>query len=297
MKPTLKQAIDDFMLDQKIKGNTAKTQSYYTCALLAFTRYANENTHLEEITLPFLKTYALELRNSGLKTVSVQSYIRALRAFLTWCYEEEYLSQNYSLKFKLPKAKREDINVLTNAEVALLLNSFSLKNTIQLRNYCICALMLDSGLRLDEVVTLTVERTHLDEGFAIVDGKGAKQRSVPLGLKTRKLLAQYIRRRNGSPYTGFVFLQKSGEPIQQSTVKMLFRRLKKDLNMPRLHAHLLRHTFATRFLENGGDMYTLQYILGHTSLEMVKRYVHLTRGKTVVKFPDFSPLDNLPSGF
>ena len=69
--------------------------------------------------------------------------------------------------------------------------------------------------------------------------------------------------------------------------------MKKDLLIPRLRPHLLRHTFATRYLENGGDMYTLQQILGHTSLEMVKKYVHLTNQKTVMNFPNYSPLDKL----
>jgi integrase len=77
------------------------------------------------------------------------------------------------------------------------------------------------------------------------------------------------------------------------TISSLFRRLKIRAKIPRLRPHLLRHTFATRYLANGGDVYNLQAILGHTSLEMVKRYVQLTPGERVVTFSRFSPIDNL----
>lgn len=290
---TIQNAIDEFMLDQQIKGNSPKTIIYYTCALKAFTGFHGAENPLESITPTLLRQYAVALQRRPLNSVSRQSYIRALRAFLTWCYEQDFLPANYSEKFRLPKAKRQEINVLTDAEAKRLMDSFDQKSTLQLRNYCICALMLDSGLRMDEVVTLRVENLHVAEGYAIVDGKGSKQRTVPLGLVGRRALSRYLRRRPAPPDSGPVFVLSNGKPIIQTTVKTLFRKLKKKLEMPRLHAHLLRHTFATRFLENGGDMYTLQQILGHTSLEMVRRYVHLTQRKTVVKFPEYSPLDRL----
>lgn len=293
MFATIQSTIDEFMLDQQIKGNSPKTIIYYTCALKSFTNFHSADAPLESITLALLRQYAASLQNRPLNSVSRQSYIRALRAFLTWCYEQDYLPVNYSEKFRLPKAKRQEINVLTDAEARRLMDSFDQKSTLQLRNYCICALMLDSGLRMNEVVTLQVENVHVAEGYAIVNGKGNKQRTVPLGLQGRRALSRYLRQRPAPPNSGPVFVLSNGRPITQTTVKTLFRKLKKDLDMPRLHAHLLRHTFATRFLENGGDIYTLQHILGHTSLEMVRRYVHLTQRKTAVKFPAYSPLDRL----
>lgn len=89
-----------------------------------------------------------------------------------------------------------------------------------------------------------------------------------------------------------LFVKDDLTPIKQNTVKQMFRKLKVSADIPRLHPHLLRHTFATRYLEAGGDIYSLQSILGHTSLEMVKKYVHLIPSKTVVNFDVFSPLDN-----
>ena len=83
------------------------------------------------------------------------------------------------------------------------------------------------------------------------------------------------------------------EPVKETTIKDLFRKLKVKSGIDRLHPHLLRHTFATRYLENGGNIYSLQLLLGHTSLEMVKRYLHLANSKVRKDFVNYSPLDRV----
>nr|CRY94517.1 hypothetical protein [uncultured prokaryote] len=289
---TIQQAFEDFMLEQKVRGNSPKTQEYYSGALRLLLTYCGPEQEMAALTLAQLRHHYLALTEKGLSTTTIQSYVRAWRAFLTWCYQEGYIAADLPQKFRLPKAKRPTIDVLTDREVQQLFSSFDTKHLPGLRNYCICALMLDSGLRMDEVVTLETEHVHLAEGYAIVCGKGNKERMVPLGNRSRQMLARYLRRR-GPVDNPRLFQTSQHTPIRQTTVKQLFRKLKKRLNIPRLRAHLLRHTFATRYLENGGDMYSLQQILGHTSLEMVKRYVHLTHQKTVAAFPQFSPLDRL----
>ena len=233
--------------------------------------------------------------NKGtLSTISIQSYVRALRAFLTWCWQEGYTDTNLSEKYRLPKAKKPVIDVLTNSEIKSIMSCFNIRQPVGLRNYCICSLMLDSGLRMNEVTTLNMNHAHLPENYIIVDGKGNKQRIVPIGLHTKKHLIKYSSLRpDGLEHESF-FLQVNTTPLKNSTVKQLFRKLKIQANIPRLKAHLLRHTFATRYLENGGDIYSLQVILGHTSLEMVKRYVHTTPLNIVRKYAVYSPLDTLP---
>jgi len=286
--------MEEFLLEQRCKGNSPKTIDYYNGAFKIFTNYYDGNNDIESITVPLLRKYTLFLGEDGVRTsTTIQSYVRALRAFLTWCYNEEILSTNLSEKYKLPKAKRKTIDVLTDVEINKLMSSFNTNYYVHLRNYCICALMLDSGLRMEEVVTLKISNLHIPEGYAIIDGKGNKERTVPLGDNTRRYLLKYQRKRYPREQTDFLFLTTSGYPINKNTIKQLFRKLKKKLDIPRLRAHLLRHTFATKYLSNGGDMYSLQQILGHTSLEMVKRYVHITHQMSVKNFSSFSPLDNI----
>ena len=290
---TLQNAYEEFMLEQQVRGNSAKTQEYYKGALGKFLTYAGPDFDPAAVTLKMLRNYAAQMRKGSLSSTTIQSYIRALRAFLRWCYNEEYMPVDLSEKFPLPRAKKDTIHVLTDEEINRLMGSFNLKDEVQLRNYCICSLMLDSGLRLNEVVTLTLEHLHITDGYAIVDGKGNKQRMVPLGNNTRKVLTRYLRRRPACATMDRVFVLRNGQPIKQTTVRQLFKKLKHRVGIPRLHPHLLRHTFATRYLMNGADQYSLQEILGHTSPAMTQKYVHLTQQQNVKRFSNFSPQDTL----
>ena len=185
------------------------------------------------------------------------------------------------------------MNILTDEEISKLYLSFD-SDFYGVRNLCMCSLMLDSGLRLLEVLTLENSLLHLDDGYCIVNGKCQKQRTVPIGKTSAGLLRTYLEfvsvENIHSPY---VFTTVDGEPLTRNTVKNVFRKLKKSSGISRLHPHLLRHTFATKYLENGGNIYALQSILGHTSLEMVKRYLHLSQSRVCADFERFSPLDNL----
>ena len=288
----LQQAFDTFLIDQQIRGNTPKTVRYYTQSIGRYIDFVVDDPPLSEIDLKGLRAYYIHLSGRGLSSTTVQTYIRALRAFLRWCYEEEYIPLNWAEKFRLPKAKQNVVDVLTDLEVSCLLDCFNLRYIIHLRNYCVCSLMLDSGLRLNEVVTLTTKHLHIPEGYCIVDGKGNKQRIVPLGLHTRKMLSRYLARRPGCVDTDRVFLMSNMRPITDNTLHLMFQKLKQRSGIGRMRAHLLRHTFATRYLENGGDMYALQQILGHKSLEMVKRYVHTTTRKLVPTYTEYSPMDS-----
>ena len=289
---TINKCFEEFIIDQKVKNNSPKTIEYYQMAFRQFQRYYDCDNEITTIDIKLLKGYTLHLKEKDITDTSMQSYIRAFRAFLSWCYTEDILIENLSEKYRLPKSKRKVIDVLTDEEIKRLFDCFNLNYIVQLRDYCICALMLDSGLRKEEVISLKVSNVHISEGYIIVDGKGNKQRDVPIGSYTRKHLAKYLRKR-AYIQSDYVFVTSKGQPIKLSTISQLFKKLKKRTDIPRLHAHLLRHTFATKFLENGGDIYTLQHILGHTTLEMVKRYVHITPKTKIKKYAQYSPLDNM----
>ena len=293
---TLQTAIDDFLIEQQIRGNTPKTVRYYGLCLSLFARYAKAETELFALSPATLRGFYLALSERQLSSVTIQTYFRAVRAFLTWCYQEQLTPVNLPERFRLPKAKTKTVDVLTDDEISRLLGCIGSKSLLQLRNLCICSLMLDCGLRLHEVVTLTVEHVRVSDGYLIADGKGNKERIVPIGYQTRRLLLRYLSRRPAYAKTPFVFLRSDWEPISDDTLRMLFRRLKTKSDIPRLRAHLLRHTFATRYLENGGDLYSLQQILGHTSLEMVRRYVHFTPRNLQSTYAQYSPLDRMGNG-
>lgn len=290
---TLNQAVEAFKTDQMIKGNSNITITNYMRFLGYFIDYMGSDLPLDKISVNDLKNYYLSYLNRCLSTVTIQTYVRAVRVFFSWCYHEGYIRDNLSDKFRLPKARKNVIDVLTDEEINRLLSCFNINSFIGLRNLCIVVLMLDSGLRLHETVTLKFSSVHLAEGYIIVLGKGNKERFVPIGLYSKKYLLKYISSFSFCSLETPLFLKNTLTPISDITVKQLFRKLKKRASIPRLKPHLLRHTFATRYLEGGGDIYSLQMILGHTSLEMVKRYVHFIPSKIAVNFSNFSPVDNV----
>jgi site-specific recombinase XerD len=126
-------------------------------------------------------------------------------------------------------------------------------------------LMLDSGLRVGEVVGLKVEDLSLNDGHVLVTGKGNKQREVPVGETTRGSLRNYLASQPHPP-TGPVFVTDNGQPITVHAVQMMLKRTGKRAGIARLYPHLLRHSFAKFYLEEG-DLKTLQVILGHASVE------------------------------
>jgi site-specific recombinase XerD len=165
------------------------------------------------------------------------------------------------------------------------------------RDLAILTLFLDSGLRLTELVELSASDVHLAEGWLQVFGKGGKERIVPFGTRTTKVLSRYLSfYRPEETDTESFFVNADGSAITGNTIKMLFVRLRGRAKLPRVHPHLLRHTFATSYLMAGGDVFSLQAILGHTTLEMTRRYVSLASAHVAIQHERFSPMDHRAHG-
>lgn len=156
--------------------------------------------------------------------------------------------------------------------------------------------MLDTGLRLSEVANLKISDTYLDQCYVKLMGRGAKERIVPIGGVAQKALLRYIHhfRPDGLGGNGDrVFLSVDGRPLSGNAIRLILSRLALRSGVKRLHPHLCRHTFATNYLINGGDVFSLQQILGHTTLEMVRGYVTLVSAQVRVQHRKFLPMDRM----
>ena len=154
--------------------------------------------------------------------------------------------------------------------------------------------MLDTGPRLSEVVTLKYEDVHLQDRYIKVLGKGNKERIVAFGATCQRSLIDYTYRFRGEPAHSGVdtfFLSIDGYPMSPSALRSLTERVSHAAGVPRLHPYLLRHTYATQFILNGGDVFLLKQNLGHTTLAMVERYVHIASQIGALRSQGFSPLD------
>lgn len=290
-----------FLEEQRFRGNSSNTVDDYRYKLFDFYRFSSSNKiyYLRDVNLPHLRAYHQSFFERGVdNTITVQSYIRSLRAFLKWAYYEGYIHDDLCSRFKLPKAKKNYIDVLTDDEIRLIYQCYpDGSNSIHLRNRVIISLMLDCGLRLDEVVNVKYSQVYIKECYLIVTGKGNKQRAVSFGGSTKQHLINYLSCVNpllvSLIKSDSLFLTSEAYPITQNTIKNLFRKLKLKSGIQRLHPHLLRHTFATRYLENGGDIYVLKNLLGHTTLTQTMHYLHIAETRIQKDFYRFSPLDNL----
>ncbi len=159
------------------------------------------------------------------------------------------------------------------------------------RNKAIILILLDCGIRVSELANLKIVDVDMKRGVIIVMGKGSKQRLARLGLKTQKALWKYMLLRENSSH--WLWLNQRGERLTANGIQQMVRKLGRKLGIP-LHPHLLRHTFAISFLRNGANTFECQYALGHSSLEMTRRYCQALSFDDVFKRHQLaSPVDNV----
>jgi len=154
--------------------------------------------------------------------------------------------------------------------------------------------LLDSGMRVSELANLTVSDVDANTGAIVIrHGKGGKQRVVRIGSTTQKVLWRYVtlhRRVN----TDRLFLNRYGQPLEAHAIKLMVGKLGRIAGVSGVHVHRLRHTFAISFLRSGGDIFTLKYLLGHSSLVMVQNYLQSLNADDAAKAHQrFSPIDNM----
>jgi len=293
---TLENSLKSFILDQRLKGNTDNTiKGYQRFINLFITWLAERNiTFISDITLHHVREYQLYItdkpaeRRGGerLTRRSIQTYMRHIKVFLAYCHSEEFISEPFHLKIKTPKAERPVIEILTDDEIDIIINTFS-KSETGLRNRAIVSLLFDCGLRLSEVSGIKITDINFEKGYLKVFGKGLKERIVPLGLKVRRFMLAYVHKRRIADVGDdnvYFFLSQARKPITSHCIGSLMQRLKKRTGIIRLHAHLFRHTFATNFLVHGlGDVYELSRILGHSEIRVTEMYLQLASYYTIIE--------------
>lgn len=304
----LKETINLFVKTQKGRGNSEKTVNNYKQRLTYFQKYVG-NVEIDTITIYTIYDYIDYLRNKRkneehpytltsdekLSSTTVQSYIREIKAFIRWCIFNDYLKQENFKDFKLPKAKQSIVEILDVETIKQIYNfcdKYSSTNKIRYRNKIIISLMLDSGLRANEVATLRIEDINLKKGLLKVNGKGNKQRYVPFGKTTGDYL-KFYKRWYIHEDKGILLINEYGNPVGYYGIKKLFQKIRKYTKKDYIHPHLLRHTFGTLYLMNGGDIESLKIILGHTTLKMVEHYLHLSKEFTIGRYKQYCVLDNI----
>jgi site-specific recombinase XerD len=297
-----------YILNCKTEGKSPKTVSGYEMALRNLIWYCKEQgfPEVQKLTAVHIRHFLWYLasethrwnstsptakRQAGSTTVNC--YFRALRTFFNWLEREELIIENPFKNLKPPKIDKTIVQALSPAEIDRLFKVCSSRSALDVRNTAILSIFLDTGLRLSELANLTIDDVNIDDGSLLIrHGKGGKQRIVRIGTKAQKALWKYITlyRKTDS---NRLFINRSGESLGLLGIKILIKRLG-DKAKVKVHAHQLRHTFAISFLRAGGDVFSLQYLLGHSTLSMTQRYLQsLNANDAANAHKKFSPLDNL----
>jgi integrase/recombinase XerC/integrase/recombinase XerD len=300
----LRQLIQHFEVFNRSEGKSPRTVSWYSEALNSFLYWLeseNRSTKLKDVGESEGRAFALHLydkrfRGKPLSTYTVANRVRALRGFFSWLAWKGYTADNALADFKPPKTAQTIIEPLAPQEVNQLFTKINQNTSLGARNGAILALFLDTGVRLSELADLKECDVHLEQRYVKVMGKGAKERIVPFGVDCQKtLLHYYYHFRPERAHSGVdtFFLTLDGYAMTADAIKSLVKRLAKAAAVPRLHPHLFRHTYATRFLLNGGDVFLLKQNLGHSTLLMVEHYRHIASRQAALMGETFSPLDRM----
>ncbi|MFC2004562.1 tyrosine-type recombinase/integrase [Chloroflexota bacterium] len=310
---TINEVISRYEISNQADGKSPRTIAWYTEMLMSFSGYMKVELKcydLSAFNIDTVRSYIIYLHNKPkfqghpftpqqnklLSPRTVQCHVRALKAFASWLYVEDYTAHNSLQNLKLPKAASKIMEPLTSQEVKKIARSINKKSYSGERNHAMLVTILDSGLRASEAAGITLDNLNLRDGYIKITGKGDKERIVPIGKFVQVELLHYIEKVRPQPYgsdCGKLFLSRGGKPITVNTVKLVFSRLARSSGVNRLHAHLCRHTFAINYLLNGGDIFSLREILGHTTLEMVNHYLHFTSSQITAQHHKYSPMDRM----
>ncbi|MCX5797524.1 MAG: tyrosine-type recombinase/integrase [Elusimicrobia bacterium] len=251
---------------------------------------------LGAVTPSLLREHLAHLREKGISAETVSRVYGAIRCAFRFWKGEGAIPTNPMELVERPRCERVLIRPFSPEQAGRLIEMPDVRTVEGLRDRAMLMLMLDSGLRISEVLSLEASRVEWSNCTATVMGKGRKERSVPFSEMTRQALQQYAEARaKGLVAAPQLFLGRTGKAVDRAKVRILIIRYGRQAGIEgvRLSPHTLRHTFAVLYIRNGGDSFSLQEILGHSTLEMTKRYVHLARRDVAEQHRKFSPMESL----
>lgn len=295
----MKELVDRFEAYNRYRGLSPETIEHYLSNLSVFRRWLKGRSPIK-LGPRDIRHFLMDRSEHGCNASTLRKYFRVLSAFYSFLCVEGLVktSANPIKKMPPPRALSPRIEPLSEAQAKRLLSAFDQSRPVQYRNWMICLLMLDTGLRVGEVCRLMLDDVDFEKLRLKVLGKGQKQRRVYMSECVAGHLKNYIK--DCRPYfaNGNVVLFPSSESGKKFTSDMISRIMKEKMDsvgIPRANssAHRLRHTFAVNFLRGGGSAFHLQRLMGHSSLEMTKRYVMLCDDDLAEAHRRASPVNKL----
>lgn len=238
-----------------------------------------------DITSDEINRFLLFLKKSKYTSTSMSRYLSSIKSFHKFLFLERYTKENVALNINSPKLDKKLPAVLTVDEVVKLLSSVNEDTPLNIRTRAMLELVYACGLRVSELINLQISNLHLSDKLIQIRGKGNKERIVPINDYASRVLRNYLI--NARPLlnkpgkdTGFVFLNKNGDPMTRVGFFKILKNLAAECGITKdVSPHTLRHSFATHLLEAGVDLRLIQEMLGHEDISTTQIYTHLSMKK------------------
>ncbi|WP_160910466.1 tyrosine-type recombinase/integrase [Halobacillus litoralis] len=287
-----------FVTAKKAEGLRERTIKDYEAHFGYFLTWLGENDlaqlSITDLTIDIIRGYVTYMQEKPLSPVTINIRIRTLRSFLRFIYEEQYYNENLANRVKIMKTDEDTLKIMSDEQIAAILNAIDKRSYTGFRDYVAIALMIDTGMRISEVGSLTKEQVDFEQRYIHLPSdkvKNRKGRYVPISPKVNKALYQLIAENSSVFNVSEVFLSVYGTPFQPGSFRkrLITYRDKAGVKGVRVSPHSFRHYFAKNYILNGGDPFTLQLILGHSDMQIVRRYIQMNRTEVQAKHHQFSP--------
>ncbi len=288
----LTKAIEGYIIDCRTRNLSRKTIGWYEQKLKYLARWLDEEEdvqQLDNVAIAQLRTFILDLqvaqigrttvnKNGDMTEISpltVKGYVQVIKGFFTWCFNEELIEKNPAARLQMPCIPDYLIPTFTPEHITLMLDACDTSKNLGFRDYTMMLVLLETGIRISELCNLRVQDVHAD--YIRVMGKGKKEREIGISAAVGKYLWKYINlhRRPHDENEKRVFMNRYSVPITPTGVDQVLDDIgsRTGITDVRVSAHTFRHTFACIYLEQGGEIYKLSRLLGHSSVEVTEEYL------------------------
>ena len=298
----LKNLSKEYLFDCECKKYTKKTISGYEKSmnyLLSYLEQEFKVATLEELKPQHIKNFLLYMSEKDRTEVYINNLLKVYRCFCKYIFQEEYISYIITSKVKNLKEPKTVISTFTNEQVKRLLQYYNGFDFISIRNKAILALLFDTGVRCNELLTLTYDQIFND--YILIKGKNNKERYISKSPMLTKIFFRYNNMRESffkyKPVENNVFVSRTGKKLTNESINNFLKEAATACNITeniRVSAHTCRHTFAQMQLKNGLDVYSLSRLMGHESISITQRYLQGLQDKDIlISSVKTSPLMNL----
>ena len=267
-------------LEKSLSDNTVDAYLTDLDKLLAYLTL--ENINILDVRLENLEDFSAGLHDIGIHPRSQARILSGIRSFYRFLIMEDYLKADPTELLESPQTGFKLPEVMTVEEIDLLIGSIDRSTKEGQRNRAILETLYSCGLRVSELCNLKLSELYFEEGFIKVEGKGSKQRLVPISPRAIKEIRLYFTDRNlmkiKPGFEDFVFISNFGKNISRIMVFHIIKELAERIGLnKKISPHTFRHSFATHLLEGGANLRAIQCMLGHESIGTTEIYTHIDR--------------------